>query len=282
MAKQNITNRTIGVNFNAHGEAEVRVWVPNTQKVLLQLQNQELALIRQQHGYATLTTNQLKPGDKYWFKLDGRQSPDPASLYQPDGVHGPSGAFDVKAFKWTDDNWQNIALSDYIFYELHTGTFTADGTFKGIEEKLDYLLSLGITAIEIMPVAQFPGERNWGYDGVFPFSTQNSYGGPAALQALVNACHNKGLAVVLDVVYNHLGPEGNYLGSIAPYFTDKYHTPWGAALNFDDAGCDEVRRYFIENVLMWFRDFHVDALRMDAVHAIRDFSRQNTLYHCRM
>ncbi|GAA3986001.1 malto-oligosyltrehalose trehalohydrolase [Mucilaginibacter dorajii] len=277
MAKQNIINRTIGVNFNNLGLADVLVWAPFTDKVLLKLADEELAIIKQEHGYFSLTTNKLKPGDQYQFVVNGKSLPDPASLLQPGGVHGPSAAFDLKAFAWTDADWQNIPLSNYIFYELHSGTFSADGTFKGIEDKLDYLVDLGITAIEIMPVSQFPGSRNWGYDGVFPFAVQNSYGGPAALQHLVNACHQRGLAVVLDVVYNHLGPEGNYFGQYGHYFTDKYHTPWGSAINFDDAGCDEVRRYFIENVLMWFRDFHVDALRMDAVHAIRDFSPNHIL-----
>ncbi|WP_184550353.1 malto-oligosyltrehalose trehalohydrolase [Mucilaginibacter sp. FT3.2] len=272
MAIQNIINRTLGVNFNKQGFAEGRVWAPGAKELLLSTGNLELELDKQEHGYWTLSTEQLKPGDTYWFKVDGKQLPDPASLFQPEGVHGPSGAFDLIAFEWTDDEWRNTALGNYIIYELHTGTFTTDGTFKGIEEKLDYLVSLGITAIEIMPVSQFPGERNWGYDGVFPFATQNSYGGPAGLQALVNTCHSKGLAVILDVVYNHIGPEGDYFAQFGQYFTGKYDTPWGAALNFDDAGCDEVRRYFIENVLMWLRDFHIDALRMDAVHAIRDFS----------
>ncbi len=176
------------------------------------------------------------------------------------------------AFSWTDTNWKNIPLKEYITYELHTGTFTPDGTFASMEEKLDYLVDLGITAIELMPVSQFSGGRNWGYDGVFPYCVQNSYGGAEALQHLVNACHQKGLAVILDVVYNHIGPEGNHLEEFAPYFTDKYHTPWGNAINFDDAWCDGVRLFFIENALMWFRDFHIDALRMDAVHAIKDFS----------
>src|SRR5690606_25732797 len=145
-----------------------------------------------------------------------------------------------------------------------------------------YLKDLGVNAIEIMPVAQFPGSRNWGYDGVFPFAVQNSYGGPEGLQKLVDSCHNKGIAVVLDVVYNHLGPEGNYLGDFGPYFTGKYNTPWGSAVNFDDAWCDGVRAYFIENVLMWFRDFHIDALRMDAVHAIKDLSAEHILKAIRL
>lgn len=277
MAKQNTTNRTLGINFNNQEFAEVRVWAPDSGEVLLKLDMLELPLIKEEYGYRTLTTNQLKPGDEYWFIVDGKQLPDPASLLQPKGVHGASAAFDLKAFNWTDSKWQNIPLADYIIYELHTGTFTETGTFKGVEEKLDHLIELGVTAIEIMPVSQFPGERNWGYDGVFPFAVQNSYGGPADLQLLVNTCHSKGLAVILDVVYNHLGPEGNYFGEFGPYFTNKYHTPWGSAINFDGAGCDEVRRYFIENVLMWFRDFHIDALRMDAVHAIRDFSPNHIL-----
>ncbi len=277
MAKQNIINRTLGVNFNNYTCATIRVWAPNAKEVLIKTDNTQLALTEQEHGYWSLDTDEINPGDTYWFKADGKQLPDPASLLQPGGVHGPSAAFDLNAFKWTDKEWQNVPLGNYIIYELHTGTFSANGTFSGIEEKLDYLVSLGVTAIEIMPVSQFPGERNWGYDGVFPFATQNSYGGPNGLQTLVDACHNKGLAVILDVVYNHIGPEGNYFSGFGPYFTDKYHTPWGAALNFDDAGCDEVRRYFIENVLMWFRDFHIDALRMDAVHAIRDFSPTHIL-----
>ena len=193
--------------------------------------------------------------------MKGKQEfPDPTSLSQPEGVHGPSQAIDLREFEWSDDNWKNIPLEEYILYELHTGTFTPEGTFAALEEKLDYLKDLGINAIEIMPVAQFPGGRNWGYDGVFPFAVQNSYGGPKGLKHLVNACHEKGLAVVLDVVYNHMGPEGNYLGAFGPYFTDKYNTPWGNAINFDDEWCDGVRKYFIENVLMWFRDFHIDAL----------------------
>jgi maltooligosyltrehalose trehalohydrolase len=208
---------------------------------------------------------------------DHNPLPDSASLHQPEGVHGPSGVVDLTAFKWTDDSWNNINLPDYLLYELHTGTFTPKGDFAGIESKLDYLVSLGITAIEIMPVAQFPGKRNWGYDGVFPYAVQNSYGGPKALQRLVDACHSKGLAVVLDVVYNHVGPEGNYFNQYGPYFTEKYNTPWGNAVNFDDAGSDPVRHYFTENVLMWFRDFHIDALRMDAVHAIKDFNPNHIL-----
>jgi maltooligosyltrehalose trehalohydrolase len=206
------------------------------------------------------------------FSCDAGDLPDPCSLSQPDGVHGPSRALDLKDFSWTDEHWKNHPLEAYILYELHTGTFTGSGTFTAIEEKLDHLVELGITAIELMPVAQFPGNRNWGYDGVFPFAVHEGYGGAERLMHLVDTCHARGLAVVLDVVYNHLGPEGNYLDKYGPYFTDKYKTPWGKAVNFDDAGCDGVRRFFIENALMWLRDFHIDALRFDAVHAIKDFS----------
>jgi maltooligosyltrehalose trehalohydrolase len=224
----------------------------------------------------------LKPGDRYQFVLDDNAClPDPASLHQSDGVHGPSRAFDPQDFKWTDKDWQNPKLSEYIIYELHIGTFTAEGTFAAMETKLDYLVELGVTAIEIMPVSQFAGPRNWGYDGVFPYAVQDSYGGPAGLLHLVNACHSKGLAVILDVVYNHLGPEGNILRAYGPYFTDKYHTPWGDALNFDDAWSDGVRQYFIENAVMWFRDFHIDGLRMDAVHAIKDFGPVHVLQEIR-
>ncbi|WAC14529.1 malto-oligosyltrehalose trehalohydrolase [Dyadobacter pollutisoli] len=266
--------RPPGVRFNEFGEATIVVWAPQTEQVyLLKLENEEgIPLEKEFYGYWTLTTDRLKPGDLYQFVLnDDVALPDPASLYQSQGVHGPSEAFDLKGFKWTDKGWRNPELKEYIIYELHIGTFTAEGTFAAAETRLDYLVELGVTAIEIMPVSQFAGPRNWGYDGVFPYAVQDSYGGPAGLQHLVNACHGKGLAVILDVVYNHLGPEGNILGQYGPYFTDKYHTPWGDALNFDDAWSDGVRHYFIENAMMLFRDFHIDGLRMDAVHAIKDF-----------
>ncbi|MCF0051977.1 malto-oligosyltrehalose trehalohydrolase [Dyadobacter sp. LJ53] len=263
-----------GVRFNEFGEANVVVWAPELDEVSLFLVESEvqLPLKKQELGYWSLQTGALKPGDIYQFIVNGNRLPDPASLWQPQGVHGPSAAYDLRSFKWTDKNLPQVALKDYIIYELHTGTFTEEGTFAAMESKLDYLVDLGINAIEIMPVSQFAGARNWGYDGVLPYCVQDSYGGPEALQHLVNACHEKGLAVILDVVYNHIGPEGNVLPQYGPYFTDRYNTPWGDAINFDDAWCDGVRGYFIENVLMWFRDFHIDALRMDAVHAIKDMS----------
>ncbi|MBS7563684.1 malto-oligosyltrehalose trehalohydrolase [Mucilaginibacter sp. Bleaf8] len=276
-------NQRPGVTIT-DSKTTVLLWAPKANKVALKLQHtqKELQLEQQPYGYWQLETDEIKEGDRYKFVLDGeKELPDPASLHQPDTVHGPSEVVNVQAFNWTDTEWNNTALQDYIIYELHAGTFTADSTFAGIESKLDYLVELGINAIEIMPVAQFPGNRNWGYDGVFPYAVQNSYGGAKGLQQLVDACHKKGLAVVLDVVYNHMGPEGNYFGEFGPYFTDKYNTPWGNAINFDDAGCDAVRHYFIENVLMWFRDFHIDALRMDAVHAIKDFSAEHILSEIR-
>lgn len=269
----------IGVSFK-NGKATVRVWAPLKERIALYLPEKDLKTLLQKDewGYWSVETSDLKPGEFYQFVLDKDQTlPDPASLAQPQGVHGPSQAVDLSTFQWQDGAWQNLALESYILYELHTGTFSPEGTFAGIEERLDYLKELGINAVEIMPVAQFPGHRNWGYDGVFPFAVQDSYGGAKGLQKLVEACHQKGLAVVLDVVYNHMGPEGNYLGAYGSYFTDKYSTPWGNALNFDDAYCDGVRRFFIQNALMWLRDFHIDALRLDAVHAIKDFSATHFL-----
>ncbi|WP_020605961.1 malto-oligosyltrehalose trehalohydrolase [Spirosoma spitsbergense] len=273
-----IDQRALGVTYNPD-HTNVRVWAPMAQSVVLHLCQQDVKIPLQNDGtYWHTTTDQLQPGDAYKFILnDTLERPDPASLAQPEGVHGPSKVVDTAAFVWSDTDWQNIPLDDYLMYELHTGTFSPEGTFAGIEERLDYLVELGINAIEIMPIAQFPGTRNWGYDGVCPYAVQNSYGGAAGLQKLVDACHQRGLAVVLDVVYNHVGPEGNYLSDFGPYFTTKHQTPWGDALNFDDDYSDSVRRYFIENVLMWFRDFHIDALRLDAVHAIRDTSEVHLL-----
>ena len=266
-----INHRTLGVTFTANG-ACARVWAPLAQSVSLHLYRQNITIPLWNDGnYWQTLVNQLQPGDTYKFILNNTlERPDPASLAQPDGVHGSSQAVDTSGFGWTDADWRNLPLEDYLLYELHTGTFSPEGTFAGIENRLDYLIELGINAIEIMPVAQFPGSRNWGYDGVFPYAVQHSYGGAVGLQRLVEACHRKGLAVVLDVVYNHMGPEGNYFSDYGPYFTTRYQTPWGNALNFDDDYSDSVRRYFVENVLMWFRDFHIDALRIDAAHALHD------------
>jgi maltooligosyltrehalose trehalohydrolase len=270
--------RGIGLNPGDDGQVSISVWAPLANSAALETEVGKIIQLEPSgYGYWHGTTEAIKPGEHYLLVIDGKRLPDPASLSQPDGVHGPSQYIDVADFEWTDGHWKNPPLSDYIFYEIHTGTFSLQGNFEGIMAQLDYLVELGITAIELMPVAQFPGERNWGYDGVFPFAVQNSYGCARGLQALANRCHEKGLAVVLDVVYNHIGPEGNYLAQFGPYFTEKYKTPWGNAINFDDAWCDGVRDFYIENALMWFRDFHVDALRLDAVHAIKDFGPKHIL-----
>ncbi len=243
-----------------------------------------LPMSQDKRGYWHVSAPDLPAGTQYRYQIDDGSGesklptwPDPASAFQPEGVHGPSEVVDHSAFAWTDSEWTGIELNDYVIYELHVGTFTPEGTFAGVIARLPYLVDLGITAVEIMPVAQFPGERNWGYDGAFPFAVQNSYGGPEGLKKLVDACHAHGLAIVLDVVYNHFGPEGNYTGLFAPYMTDRYRTPWGKAVNFDDADSSGVRHYFIENALTWLRDYHIDALRLDAVHAIYDFSAKHFL-----
>lgn len=242
-------------------------------------QNREIDMEPADRGYWTISTA-APAGTLYKFRLDDNSPlPDPASLFQPQGVHGPSEVIDRNAANWTDEGWHGLAPEDMIMYELHVGTFTPEGTFQAIMGKLDYLKRLGVNTLEIMPVAQFPGNRNWGYDGVFPFAVQNSYGGPGGLKMLVDACHNEGIAVVLDVVYNHLGPEGNYLNAYGRYFTEKYHTPWGKAVNFDDAWCDQVRHYFLQNAIMWLEEFHIDGLRLDAVHAIKDLSPKHFLKH---
>jgi maltooligosyltrehalose trehalohydrolase len=210
-------------------------------------------------------------GTRYFYRLDGEVTcPDPASLSQPDGVHGASELVDRFDFHWSDQHWEGIPLSTMIIYELHTGVFSPTHDFEGVIQKLEYLAGLGINTIELMPLGQFPGSRNWGYDGVYPFAVQNSYGGFRGFQRLVDAAHAKGIAVLVDVIYNHFGPEGNYIGEYGPYFTDKYKTGWGEALNFDDAGSDGVRTYFLENARMWLEDYHADGLRLDAVHAIFD------------
>ncbi len=243
---------------------EVRLLAPEERVVLLE---------RDDLGYHHGVVDGVEAGARYLYRLDGgKERPDPASRFQPDGVHGPSMVIDPGAFSWMGREWRGIPLPSYILYELHVGTYTPEGTFDAIIPRLDSLAELGVTALELMPVSQFPGRRNWGYDGVYPFAVQESYGGPDGLKRLVDACHRRGLAVVLDVVYNHLGPEGNYFSDFGPYFNDRYRTPWGPAVNFDGPHSDEVRRYFLENALRWLREFRVDALRLDAIHGIMDFS----------
>ncbi len=252
-----------------------RAWAPLVQTLELKLldpHEQILNMQRRERGYFECEVRGIKPGTRYFYRIDGeRDRPDPASRFQPEGVHKASAVVDP-FFPWSDASWQGIPLHQYITYELHVGTFSPEGTFESAIRYLEDLKQLGITAIELMPVAQFPGGRNWGYDGVHPFAVQNTYGGPAGLKRLVDAAHQRGLAVVMDAVYNHVGPEGNYLSEFGHYFTDRHHTPWGSAVNFDDHGSDEVRRFFIENALSWIDDYHIDALRLDAVHAIFDFS----------
>ncbi len=266
---------SLGASYLGEGQCRFRVWAPFVSKVevvILSPRQRIEPMAKDPRGYHEAVVKQLEPGTLYRYRLDGeKERPDPASRFQPDGVHGPSQVVDPR-FCWSEACWAGIPLKDYVVYELHVGTFTHDGTFSSIIPHLDELKDLGITAVELMPVAQFPGNRNWGYDGVYPFAVQNSYGGPGGLRQLVDACHQRGLAVVMDVVYNHLGPEGNYLSDFGPYFTDSYRTPWGPAVNYDGPYSDDVRRYFIENALHWLIDFRIDALRIDAVHGIFDFS----------
>jgi maltooligosyltrehalose trehalohydrolase len=266
---------SLGASLLEDGRCHFLVWAPLAHKVEVHFLAPGERVVRMEsaeRGYHQVVAGGVEAGSLYLYRLDGaRERPDPTSRFQPQGVHGPSQVVSPH-FEWEDGRWPGLPLEDYAVYELHVGTFTVESTFEAVIPYLDELRELGITAIELMPVAQFPGARNWGYDGAHPFAVQNSYGGPQGLKRLVNACHKLGLALVLDVVYNHLGPEGNYVAEFGPYFTDRYKTPWGAALNFDGPHSDEVRRFFIENALYWITEFHIDALRLDAVHAIVDNS----------
>lgn len=266
----------VGPSIDSSGACHFRVWSPHRKSIGVHLLGGDscaLPMERDDSGYWHLEIANVRPGLRYLLRIDDSiERPDPASNCQPEGVHGPSQIIDHESFKWTDDDWRCMPLRSMIMYELHVGTFTPQGTFDGVIEKLEHLKRLGINAIELMPVAQFPGVRNWGYDGVYPYAVQMSYGGVDGLKRLVNAAHGEGLAVILDVVYNHLGPEGNYLHEFAPYFSSRYHTPWGWAINYDGAYSNDVRNYFIENALYWLREFHIDALRLDAIHGVFDFS----------
>ncbi|HNS13759.1 MAG TPA: malto-oligosyltrehalose trehalohydrolase [Syntrophorhabdaceae bacterium] len=276
-----IAGDTIGPYYRGRGEGSFAVWAPLAQEVSVVMLNSAAPLLpmeKDAKGYWEGIAENTFPGALYYYRINNAiDRPDPASNFQPQGVHGPSQLVDHGSFAWEDDGWKGMPLSDYMLYELHVGTFTRDGTFEAILSRLSYLKDLGITAIEVMPVAQFPGERNWGYDGTYPFAPQNSYGGPDGLKLLVNECHKAGIAVVLDVVYNHLGPEGNYLGDFGPYFTDRYRTPWGDAINFDGPYSDGVRDYFVSNALHWVSRYHIDALRIDAIHGIYDLSATHIL-----
>ncbi|MBT1701782.1 malto-oligosyltrehalose trehalohydrolase [Chryseosolibacter indicus] len=269
-------------SFYKDSACEFVVWAPQREQVSLIINDKTYPLRKDDLGYWSATIKEAGPGTQYKYQLDGDKIlPDPASRAQTQGVHGPSSVVDPE-FNWNDSDWMGIPLGEMIMYELHVGTFTKEGTFASIIPKLPYLKDLGVNAIELMPVAQFPGSRNWGYDGVYPFAVQDSYGGVKGLKELVNECHRQGIAVVQDVVYNHLGPEGNYLSEYGPYFTDKYKTNWGKAINYDDAWCDGVRSYYWQNALMWLDEFHIDGLRLDAVHAIWDVSSKHFIDELRM
>jgi maltooligosyltrehalose trehalohydrolase len=249
-----------------------RVWSPFARRVAVQIAGEQYAM-RRDDGDWWVADVSAEHGDVYSFVVDDHPpAPDPRSAWQPHGVHEPSRVVDHSRFDWTDNGWQPPTLESGVLYELHVGTFTGAGTFDAAIERLDHLVSLGITHVQLMPVAAFAGMRGWGYDGVAPYAPHAAYGGPDGMKRFVNACHGRGLAVLLDVVYNHLGPSGNYLWRYGPYFTDKYHTPWGSAVNLDGQYSDEVRRYFCDNARMWLCDYHVDGLRIDAIHGIFDQS----------
>lgn len=269
------TDLPVGPTWLGGSRWHFLLWAPLAKRVELHLVGpveQYLPMHSAERGYFAAEVCDLTTGTEYLYHLDGSSGrPDPASRWQPRGIHGPS-CLPSAGHAWTDQSWTGVPLQSCILYELHVGTFTPEGTFEAIVPHLAQLKDLGITAIELMPLVQFPGSRNWGYDGVFPFAVQDSYGGPDGLKTLVNACHEHGLGVVLDVVYNHLGPEGNCLDHFGPYFSSRHETPWGPGLNFDGPGSDEVRRFFTDNARQWIREFHIDALRLDAVHAIADTS----------
>jgi len=265
--------KKIGANYST-GKCEFSVWAPEKEQMYLHLETpgeQVFEMQKNNDGYFTKTLNDIEPAARYWYTPDGREKfPDPASHFQPDGVHGPSQIIDHNTYPWKDNSWSGLPLKDLIFYEVHVGTFTQEGTFKAMIPLLDELAETGINAIEIMPVSQFPGNRNWGYDGVFPYAVQNSYGGPEEFKAFIDAAHSKGIAVFLDVVFNHLGPEGNYFDRFGPYFTNTYCTPWGNAINFDGTWSDGVRDFFANSILHWYENYHLDGLRVDAVHMMFD------------
>lgn len=264
----------VGAQYLGDSRCEFRVWAPLPRQVALRIvapKERALSLDRDDLGYWATTVDEVAPGSRYWYLLDGTtQRPDPASQSQPEGIHGPSEVVDHGSFRWSDAGWEGVPLEDMVIYELHVGTFTPEGTFDAVIPRLAELMDLGITAIELMPVAQFPGDRNWGYDGAYPYAAQNTYGGPAGLKTLVNAIHQHGMSAILDVVYNHMGPEGNYLRDFGPYFTGQYRTPWGDAINYDGAYSYGVRDFVIENALFWLHEYHFDALRLDALHMVFD------------
>ena len=258
-----------------------RVWAPHAGRVTLVVggrSDRSLEMAGDDRGWWELDVEDAGPGTRYGFSLDGGPTrPDPRSPSQPDGVDGRSEVIDHTAFEWRDVAWRGVPLRGAVLYELHVGTFTEAGTFDAAIDRIPHLVELGVDAVELLPVAEYPGRHGWGYDGVDLFAPHHAYGGPDALKRLVDACHAHGLGVVLDVVYNHLGPAGNYLPEFGPYFSERHHTNWGPAVNFDGPGSDEVRRFVVDNALMWLRDYHIDGLRLDAVHAIVDDSARHLL-----
>lgn len=249
------------------------MWAPFAQQVNLVIDGSSHGMRRAPGDWWRTKVDYAGPGTRYGFSLDGGPvRPDPRSRSQPDGVHAPSALVDPDGFPWTDQMWKGVSARGLLLYELHIGTFTPEGTFDAAIQRLDHLVALGVSAVELMPVAGFPGTRGWGYDGVDLFAPHHGYGGPDGLKRFVDACHCKGMGAVLDVVYNHLGPSGNYLREFGPYFSDRYQTNWGAAVNFDGPGSDEVRRFVIDNAKYWLEEYHFDGLRLDAVHAIVDES----------
>ena len=259
------------------GRTRFTIWAPTPERLELCLRRGDrvdtIPLERDDRGVYRVEVGNAGPGTEYWYRVDGeRNRPDPVSRALVGGVHGASLVVDPHAFAWHDAGWRGLGMADLVIYELHVGTFTPAGTFEATIERLPYLIDLGVTALEIMPVAEFPGGRNWGYDGVSLYAPQSSYGGPEGLRRLVDAAHRAGLAVLLDVVYNHLGPEGNYLGEFGPYFSDRYRTAWGEGFNLDGPDSDDVRRYLVDNAVYWIREFHLDGLRLDAADRIVDLS----------
>lgn len=255
-----------------------RVWAPAAEEVVLDLAGSTVPMVEGDRGWWSADVRDVDAGSDYGFRIDGSDPlPDPRSPSQPDGPHGLSRLVDHGAFPWTDDGWRGLHLPSAVLYELHVGTFSPEGTFDGAIAHLDHLVDLGITAVELLPVAEFAGARGWGYDGVDLYAPHSAYGGPEGLKQLVDACHSRGLGIILDVVYNHVGPEGSYLSRFGKYFTDFYSTPWGEAVNYDQPQSDEVRRFAIDNALMWLRDYHIDGLRLDAVQAIIDTSAVHLL-----
>jgi maltooligosyltrehalose trehalohydrolase len=273
-----------GAELTEDGQVRFRLWAPGARRVDLSLDDgrgvaQMLPMTQDDAGFFEVITDKARAGSLYRYRINGENEvPDPASRLNPQDVHGPSQVIDPTEFEWTDDNWASRPWHEAIIYELHVGTFSPEGTFAGVQARLDHLVELGVTVIELMPIADFPGKRGWGYDGVLMFAPESAYGTPNDLKALVNTAHARGIAVMLDVVYNHFGPEGNYLGMYAPqFFTERHHTPWGAAINFDGENGRPVRDFYINNTLYWLEEFHLDGLRFDAVHAIIDDSRKHIM-----